>query len=418
MAKATQTTTPNKGGEPSAKVVQKSIDDPNSQTPDDLKEIFGEGGEGQGQDQPDLQYDSHGRLIETPQFEKADEIDDGDKGDGEPTPGEGDGEPDPDDPDKGKKKEPTQAAGEGKDKDVPPSLDKAALLELLPEKFRGEDLDESLKKLTGAYSEVESAHGSTTQELAQATRILKGLGQQYAPKPAAPPTVPAAPAAAPTAPVQPAMSAEEEQALNAILQDVDILADPVTPLKNVYLLAKRVAQQEADARVLHYDAVRNRVDQFNRFKAEHPDLDSHRNEMLEVLQANPHLDNPESVELVFNKAVEIKQARQVIQTKETAEQVVSNEQFTDFLKKREVEIEERVRKELEAKIQQGQAVKGTLESGSTMTVTPKDKLDKKDPTGKKRIIIKTDHGDFVTDDPELAGIITAERHEDRGLLNL
>lgn len=140
--------------------------------------------------------------------------------------------------------------------------------------------------------------------------------------------------------------------------------------------------------------------------------------MLEIIQANPHLDNPESIELVYNKAVELKQARQVATTNEVSEQVVSNTQFTDFLKKREEEIEDRVRKELEAKIQQGQAVKGTLESGSTVTVTPKDKLDKKDPTGNKRIIIKTDHGDFVTDDPELAGIITAERHEDRGLLNL
>ncbi|NIM45836.1 MAG: hypothetical protein GTN80_08225, partial [Nitrososphaeria archaeon] len=352
------------------------------------------------------------------QFDKVDgDTDDDDGGDKEPEPEPTpEPEPEPDD-DKKKKKEPTQAAGEDKDKDKPSSLDEAALLELLPEKFRGEDFAESLKKLTGAYGEVESEHGSTKQELAQATRILKGLGQQYAPRPVTPP--PAAPAAAPAAPeAAPEISPEEEKALNAILQNVDILEDPVTPLKNIYLLAKRVAQNEADQRVLHYDAVRQRVDQFNRFKAEHPDLEEHRPEMLEILQANPYLDNPESVELVYNKAKELKQARQVASVKETTEQVVSNDQFTDFLKKREAEIEKRVRAEFEEKIQQGQAMKGTLDSGSTPTVTPKEKLDKKDAGKNKRIIIKTDHGDFVTDDPELAGIITAERHEDRGLLNL
>lgn len=414
MTKAKQTPTPNKGGEPSAQVVQKSIDNPNSQTPEDLAEIFGDVPQGE---EAQVEYDSHGRMIESPQFAKVEDVTDDDDGTGTPAPGEGDGEPEPTPDKKGEKKEPTQAAGEGEE-EKPPSLDEAALLELLPEKFRGEDFAESLKKLSGAYGEVESAHGSSQQELAQATRILKGLGQQYAPKVTVPPAVPAAPVAGQTAPVQPEMSVEEEQALNAILKDVDILEDPVTPLKNVYLLAKRVAQNEADARVLHYDAVRQRVDQFNRFKAEHPDLDTHRNEMLEILQHNPHLDNPESVELVYNKAVELKQARQVAQTNTVTEQVVSNDQFMDFLKKREVEIEKRVRKELGEKIQQGQAVKGTLESGSAPTVTPKEKLEKKDPTGKKRIIIKTDHGDFVTDDPELAGIITAERHEDRGLLNL
>lgn len=413
MAKAKQTPT-RKGGEPSAKVVQKSIDNPDSQTPEDLAEIFGEGAGEEDQ----LQYDSHGRLIKSPQFDKVDGDvdDDDDKGDGEPEPepkGDGDGEPEPDDT----KKKPTQAAGEDK-VEKPSSLDEAALLELLPEKFRGEDLAGSLKKLSSAYGESESTLGAKDQELAQATRILKGLGQRYAPTPTTPPAAPVGPEAAPAAPGAPQLHPEEEKALNAILQNVDILEDPVTPLKNVYLLAKRVAQSEADQRVLHYDAVRQRVDQFNRFKAEHPDLDSYRNEMLEILRENPHLDNPESVELVYNKARELRQARTIATAKETAEQVVTNDQFTNFLKEREQEIEARVRKELEEKIQKGKAMEGTLDSGSTPTVTPKEKLEKKDPSGKKRIIIKTDHGDFVTDDPELAGIITAEHHEDRGLLNL
>ncbi len=62
-------------------------------------------------------------------------------------------------------------------------------------------------------------------------------------------------------------------------------------------------------------------------------------------------------------------------------------------------------------------MKGTLDSGSAVTPTSKGKLEK--TAGKKPPIrILTDHGDHYTDDEELAGIITAEGHEDRGLLNL
>jgi len=418
MPKAKQVTT-RKGGKPSAQVVQKSIEDPNSHTVEDLTDIFGDAGEGEGLTDNIEGYSLEGAPIVRPTVTE-DTDDELENGVGNPEPN-GNGEPTP-------IEEPTQAA-EGEEEETPTPPDQAALMELLPEKFRGEDLTEVLTQLASSYSELESAHGRTEQELAQATKILKGLGSQLAPKQPRLPVTPLTPVQPQQRTAVPVLSKEEEEALGTIFTNMDILEDPQAPLKAIYLLGKKAAQDDLNARLAQEEAkrqqevaIRQQADQFNRFRAEHPDFDDLREDMLAVVRAEPHLDIPEAVEMVYEKARDIRAAKQVTQTQQTAQSVVSGDAFKAALEsimtEREKGIEERVRNEFEEKLKQGQAMKGTLDSGSAITPTSKERLAKATPSDKKRYRIQTDHKDFVTDDQELAEIITAERHDDRGLLNL
>lgn len=423
MTKAKKTKT-QKGGPNSAKVVQNA---------DQLDELLEEPGVDGGVDADDEQRLSpFGTPIIEPEFEKVDP--DQDLEDEE----EEEVKPAVEKPKEKPKEKPTQAP-KGDEGEVTPSpLEKAALMELLPEKFRGEDPIEAIRKLVSSYGESESTLGKKDQELATAQRVLRGLGRQYAPtQPAQVQGQEAVPTGAQAqAPAKVVITPEEEQKLNAVFAGMDILEDPVAPLKAVYLLAKSAAisqaRQEANdamnARLIQYDAIRTHVDQFNRFRTEHPDVDDLRPEMMDVIKQEPYLDNPQSVEVVYNKAKEIRQARQTANVQQTTESVLSQEDFQKTLQERmNAEIErvkketaEAVRQELEDKIQQGKAVEGTLDSGSAPSPTPKQKIEKPDatPSGKKKVRIKTDHGDYVMNDEELAGIITAEQHDDRSLLNL
>ena len=85
---------------------------------------------------------------------------------------------------------PTQAAEEDEEEETPTSLDEATLMELLPEKFRGEDLTESLKKMQGSYGELESRKDRLEQENADNQRMIRELARPKRP------AVPEAPKAA------------------------------------------------------------------------------------------------------------------------------------------------------------------------------------------------------------------------------
>lgn len=399
MAKSTKATNPKKGGRKlSDEVVKKSEESPEALEEEDLAEIFGDIEE-DVQEEPATEKEPDeeimGHKVVKPTVEP---VTDGDLEDEEE-------EEVVEEKPKRRKKKPTQVAEEEEEEETPTSLDQTDLMELLPEKFRGEDLSDALKKMSGSYGELESRQDRIEQELSETTKILKSLGAPAATKPEAKPS---------PKPTDFQIDEEEEAAVAAALEGVDFLEDPTVPLKKIYSMARQAAARDIHNSITQYDAVKQRVDEFNRFKAEHPDFDEHKPEMMEVLQANPHLDTPESVGLVYNKAKELKAMRATTVRKEATEQVLSSEDFKTMLENAKAEAAAQAQKELLERLKTGEVMKGTLTSQSTKTPTPKSRTGEGDKKKVYRIV--SEAGEFKTDDEELAGIIAAEGLDDRGLI--
>lgn len=309
--------------------------------------------------------------------------------------------------------EPTQAAEDDEEEETPPSLDKATLMELVPDKFReGEDLTESLKKWHGSYGELESRQDRLEQENATNQRMLREATRPR-------PDTTQRPAAGK---IDSQLSDAEEAALNAALADIDVLEDPISPFKKVYAMARQAAREEAKSNISMYHEMNRRQEQFNTFKAEHSNFDDLKGEMLEIVNADPHLDTPEMVDVVYNKACELRALREAKMAAKTTESVLGSDQIKNLITQvREETLREaqeaatKREAELIAKIRGGQAVRGTLSSGNTPSTTPKDRI----KSGRKKVhVVRTDHGDFEIDDGEVAGILTAEDRDEHSLLNL
>jgi hypothetical protein len=312
-----------------------------------------------------------------------------------------------------KKKKPTQAAEE-EEEETPTSLDKATLMEFLPEKFRGEDLTESLKKWQGSYGELESRQDRLESENADNQRMIREMAR---------PRRPVTPEKPKTSGQEATLTEDDEAILNAALADMDILEDPITPFKKVFALALQKARNESMNSVANYDAMVSRREQFNRFKAEHSDFEDLKPEMLEIVTVDPSLDNPAMVEVVYKRAQDLKSMREAKQAAKATESVLGSEGIKDLISQvREEtlrEAQEAAKKreaELLSRISGGQAVKGTLSGRTAPSPTVKDRVGK----GRKKVkVIHTDHGDYTVDDDEVAGIITAEGYDEGShLLNL
>jgi len=418
-------TTRKKGGQLDPELVKRVEDSPEGAEGEDLDELFKpEGGDveeletdsdqDEEEEQPvatDPFFVDDSTEIVTPKLEKVTDQDVEEEVEEEIEEPE---EEEPEkEPKKGKKKS-TQAAEEEEEEETPPSLDEATLMKLLPEKFQGENLPESLKKWHGSYGELESRQDRIEDELAANQRMLREMARPRA----------AGTSVKPETDLQKelAIAKEEEAVLNELLSDIDILEDPIGPLKKVYALARRVNAQESRQNIGAYDEMRRRQDEFNRFKAEHPDFDDLKGEMLLVIEADKSLDSPEMVQIVYKKAKNLRAVREAQEAEKATESVLSSDKIKDLIAEvREEtlrdarEAADRRETELLAKISGGQAVKGTLSSATTPSPTRKDR------TGEGRVkkhIIRTDHGDFDVGDEEVAGIIAADEHDDTSLLNL
>jgi hypothetical protein len=147
------------------------------------------------------------------------------------------------------------------------------VLNIIPEKFRANDVPTSLKNITKSYSEMEDELRKQKDEVANLNKLVQSFIERE-PAPYAPPLAPPTPVAQVPAQGQ------------AEVDDAAFFEKPTEAVK-------KIAAQMANAQIVAYHVAQQRQAYVSDFKAQHPDFDNYRNEIMEVLRIRPDLDRDE-----------------------------------------------------------------------------------------------------------------------------
>lgn len=158
------------------------------------------------------------------------------------------------------------------------------LLNILPEKFRGDDPKSGVTKLAQSYGEAEAELARNRQELSQLKDYVQRMlhGQQPQQQPTQPQANPQQPGL-PELPELPKQDGEED--------DITFLEKPRAESRKEAL---RVLMTEGPKVIAHmlnrYDTIKTRQMIVDEFKRTHPDFDLYREELMVVFRENPWLD--------------------------------------------------------------------------------------------------------------------------------
>lgn len=156
-------------------------------------------------------------------------------------------------------------------------------LSLIPEKFRSKDVPTSVKNMTKSYSELEDELRKQKDEVANMQKLVQSFIDRE-------------PSYTPAAPAQPV----------PVAPDVDDAAFFEKPTESV----KKIAAQMANAQIVAYHIAQQRQAFVDGFKAQHPDFESFRPDIMEILRARPDLDRDEkNLPLVYELAKQRYQQR-------------------------------------------------------------------------------------------------------------
>lgn len=162
----------------------------------------------------------------------------------------------------------------------------ANLMNLVPDKFKGEDEAASLTKMLKALQEQEAALTQRSQEVSQLQNVVQELSrkprEEYRPQPVA----------------QPQQTAQPKTQ-EPTMPDVDDLGFLDAPVANTQAIATAIATKVAEEvarrisveQLRDYDTFALRRTTFERFRAEHSDFDSIKTEFAEACRLHPEWDN-------------------------------------------------------------------------------------------------------------------------------
>ena len=160
----------------------------------------------------------------------------------------------------------------------------ANLMNLVPDKFKGEDEAASLSKMIKALQEQEAALTQRSQEVSQLQNVVQELSRK--PREEYRPAQPAAqPAAQPKTP-EPEVEVDDMGFLDAPVANTKAIATQVA--KQV---AEEVARRISVEQLKDYDTFALRRTTFEKFRADHSDFDTIRTEFSEACKLHPEWDN-------------------------------------------------------------------------------------------------------------------------------
>ncbi len=236
---------------------------------------------------------------------------------------------------------------------APEPVVEPGILDTLPEKFKGKDVQEALQKAVKSYTDLESDYKKQTDELAK----LQGLVSSVANAPGVlAPTAPqnVRPNPTPQRPFQGISQAE----LDEVIPDSDYFERPgETITKKTRQEAFKIANEIAAQRILEYHDWMTRQMIIRDFRKDHSDFDSLKPDMIAIAQARPDIDQmpPEqSLPILYNFAkerqkIQIETMKKTLgipepvpQTTTTVQQPVDQEQLkAEIMAKLVAEIQKR-----------------------------------------------------------------------------
>lgn len=172
---------------------------------------------------------------------------------------------------------------------APPAVEtpkgQADLINLVPEKFRDKDEAASLAKMIKAMQEQEALLTQKSQEVSQLSNVVQELSrrprEEYNVPQQAQQRQPAAPAKE-----EPEVEIDDLGFLDSPVANAKIIAEAVAKK-----IAEEVARRVSVEQIRDYDTFTLRRTTFERFRADHPDFDTIRNEFSEACRLHPEWDN-------------------------------------------------------------------------------------------------------------------------------
>lgn len=177
-----------------------------------------------------------------------------------------------------------------------PTQGEPSILDKVPDKFKGANVQETLLKAVKSYEELEAARAAEKEELARLQKIVSQLGTPSAPdKPI--PLTPKSPAAV-----------TSQANVDEIIPDSDYFDKPNEAVgkKTVQEINKNVPEMIVQ-KIREYHDWNMRQLVLRDFKKTHPDFDNYVQDVIGIAQARPDIDRlpaDESLPILYDLAKE------------------------------------------------------------------------------------------------------------------